>query len=708
MVNWIEENKPLPPFRKDLKLYKGPDDADGSPTYNLFDPVRAQYYKVSWGESLILTHFKPGMTPADLLKEIENHTTLKLNFDDVKYFFEDAYRHNLIGYAKTSEHVQAEADRQQQSTFKWLLYNYLYFRVPLIQPDKFLKRTLPYVLPLASKTAFYIYFVLTLIGIYFLMQRFDDFLHTFSYFFSFEGIIVYGLTITLIKVIHEFAHAYTAAYYHIHVPNMGAAFMVLWPVLYTNVTDSWKLAKRSQRLAISIAGIVSELVLAGLSTLGWAITPPGILHSIFFIIASITWITTLLINLNPAMRWDGYYLLSDLWGIDNLQSRAFAMTRWKMRSVILGIQGPPPEEVSPRNEFWMVVYSIYAWVYRLILYTGIALFIYFTFTKTLGIFLFLTEIFIFILWPITSELFSLFKLKSQINLNARLSITTCVIGVLLLWFFLPLPHEQTFPAITVPYNQQIIYVPDDAQIEKIYAARGEAVKAGQPIALLKSNELDTRIKNRQLTIDLLQKEIDILSFEEDKDRAFLPEKQAELARSLSEYDSLKAKKDALDLKSELNGKLYEWDQLLKVDQYVSKDQVLGKIGAAGPVRVFGFVPESLLTSVYVNQPMRFDPQTTLKTYKGIITNINPIGVDNLIYPQLASIYGGELAVTPSKTNQLNLQQTYYLIDSNLDNTEDIHLRYGEVGWIQVKGPWESHFSNLVRYLIGIFIRESGV
>lgn len=708
MTTWIEENRPLPPFRQDLKVYKGPDDADGSPTYNLFDPVRAQYYKVSWGESLILTHFKPGMTPNDLLKEIEKQTTLKLTFEDVKFFFEDALRHNLLSYNKSSEHVQAEADAQKQSPFTWLLYNYLYFRVPLIKPDKFLKRTLPYVLPLASKTAFYIYFFLTLIGIYFLMQRFDDFLHTFSYFFNFEGIILYGLTITLIKVIHEFAHAYTAAYYNIHVPNMGAAFMVLWPVLYTNVTDSWKLAKRSQRLAISIAGIVSELVLAGLSTLGWAITPPGILHSIFFIISSITWITTLLINLNPAMRWDGYYLLSDLWGIDNLQARAFAMTRWKLRSVILGIQGPPPEEVTPRNEFWMVVYSVYAWIYRLVLYTGIAFFIYFTFTKTLGIILFLTEIFIFILWPIASELISLIKMKSQIHLNTRLSITTCILGVLLLWFFLPLPHEQTFPAITVPYKQQIIYVPDDAQIEKIYAVRGEPVKEGQPIALLQSKELDTSIKNRQVTIDLLQKEIDILSFEEEKDKAFLPQKQAELARSLSEYDSLKAKKEALDLKSELTGTLYEWDQNLKEGQYVSKDQILGKIGAAGPVRVFGFVPESLLKSVYVDQAIRFDPQTTLKTYKGVINSINPIGVDNLIFPQLASIYGGELAVTPNKTNQLNLQQTYYLIDSNLETNEDTHLRYGEVGWIQIKGPWESHFSNLVRYLIGIFIRESGI
>lgn len=706
MPSLIDENTPLPSFRQDLKLYKGPQNSDGSPTYNLFDPIRAQYFKVSWEESLILANFKPGMTPKELLNVIENQTTLKLTVSDIKGFFEDAYRHNLLAYAKSSEHVQAEANLTKQSSLQWLFYNYLYFRIPLVKPDSFLKSTLPYVLPLASKTAFYFYFLLTFIGLYFLMQRFDDFLHTFSYFFNFEGLILYGLTISAIKIIHELAHAYTAAYYGIHIPNMGIAFMVLWPVLYTNVTDSWKLNKRKQRLAISVAGIVSELVLAGLSTLGWALTPPGLLHSIFFIISSVTWITTLVINLNPAMRWDGYYLLCDIWGIDNLQPRAFAMTRWKLRSIVFGIEGPPPEEVSPRTEFWMVIYSIFTLIYRLVIYTAIALFVYYAFTKTLGIILFLSEIFIFILWPFFSEIASLFKEKANIHINTRLTITTCVLGVFLLWFFLPLPHEETFPAITIPFNQQIVYVPSDARVEKILVKRGEAVKNGQLIAQLSSKTLNSQIHVRETTVEILEKEIDIASFDEH-DRAFIPEKEAELARTHAELDSLKAKREALSLYSELDGTLYDWDQNVKEGQYLYKDQILGKIGSNGPVRVVGFVPESMLQSVYPEQPMRFDPQTTLKTYTGTIVNINSTGVENLIYPQLASIYEGELPVTQQK-NSLILQQTYYPIDAILESNPQQHLRYGEIGWIQIKGPWQSQFSNLLKYLIGIFIRESGI
>ncbi len=90
---------------------------------------------------------------------------------------------------------------------------------------------------------------------------------------------------------------------------------------------------------------------------------PGLLQSVFFIVASVSWISTLVVNLNPALRFDGYYVLCDLWGVDNLQSRAFAVTRWKLREFFLGVNLPPPESlISGRLKGYMV-YSIYTWIY---------------------------------------------------------------------------------------------------------------------------------------------------------------------------------------------------------------------------------------------------------------------------------------------------------------------------------------------------------
>lgn len=707
MADWITEDTPLPPFRSDLQLYKGPDDVDGSPTYNLFDPIRAQYYKVSWGESLIIKHYRSGMKPNDLIKEIEQNTTLKISFDDIKYFFEDAHRHNLLSLAKTSESVSKEAEVRKLHPLKWLLFNYLYLRIPVVNPNAFLKKTVSWVSPLASTPAYIFYFLIFISGLYFLIGRFDEFIHTFSYFFNLEGALIYGLAITAIKIIHEFAHAYTAAYYGIHVPNMGIALIVLWPVLYTNVTDSWKLAKRSQRLAISIAGIVAELVLAGFCTLGWALTPPGLIQSVFFVVASVTWISTLVINLNPAMRWDGYYLLSDLWGIDNLQTRAFAITRWKMHEWLLGIKIPPPEEVSKRRLHWMIIYTIYTWIYRITLYIAIAVFVYYAFTKTLGVLLFIFEIAIFILWPLVWEFQELRAIKQHYTINTRLLITSAILFTLALWFFLPLPHEEEFPGITVPNHEQVLYVPNDSLVEKILVKRNEQVKKGQLLVLLKSPELDIEIAEMQLQKEILEKEIDILSIEE-VDRPYIPEKEAELARIQAELESKQARKEELKLIAHSDGYLFAWDENLKNGQPVSKDQVLGKIGSSDFVKVICFVPENLLSTVKLEAPIYFKLYSDPKVLKGQVIRITDVRTEFLNYPQLASVFHGDLPTVQDPHGKLTLLESYYPIEVALKPKEDVPLRYGQIGIVEMRGPWKSKFLVLIRYLTGIFIRESGV
>ena len=227
---------------------------------------------------------------------------------------------------------------------------------------------------------------------------------TFTYFFNLEGAFIYAIAIIIVKIIHEFAHAYTAKYYKLYVPTMGIAMIVLWPVLYTDVTEGWKLQKRSQRLAISFAGIAAETIVAGISTFFWGISEPGLFQSVCFVIASVTWISTLVINLNPAMRFDGYYIMCDLTGIDNLQLRAFNYTRWQLRKWLLGLDVPCPEDlVTPQRKYGMIIYTIYTWIYRLFLYTAIAVFVYYKFTKALGVFLFLVEIIVFLMLPFFSE-----------------------------------------------------------------------------------------------------------------------------------------------------------------------------------------------------------------------------------------------------------------------------------------------------------------
>ncbi|MEM1282548.1 MAG: HlyD family efflux transporter periplasmic adaptor subunit [Chlamydiota bacterium] len=708
MAEFITDDKPLPLFRKDLELYDGPEESDGSPTFNLYDPAIAKYYKINWAESLVIECHKPGMTLVELTEEINTRTTLNVTKEEVKLFFIDAFGHDLLAVMKAPDYYYEVYKNKNYNVFKWLLFNYLYIRIPLFNPDKFLGQTIKYVRPLASKLAFIIYITLSLIGVTLLFTRFGEFINTFTYFFNFQGIVFYAVTISCIKVIHELAHAYTAKNYDVYVPSMGVALIVLWPVLYTDVTDSWKLKKRGERLIISSSGIISELIIAGLASICWYYSPEGFLKSIFFVISSITWVSTLLINLNPAIKFDGYYILSDLWGIDNLQTRAFAVTTWKIRSALLGLKTPCPEQRLSKKRMWgMVVYSIYTWIYRIFLYTAIALFVYFQFTKALGVLLFFMEIVIFIIWPLVNEINAISQMRSQLKLNPRMMLTLTVVFLFLGWFVLPLPHTETFSGVSNPIEKQVIYVPSDSIIKSVDVERGDWVVKGQPIVQLVSPSIETSVKLLEFEKDIIEKQIYLLGFF-DQDRPYIPEKRAELQSNSEKFYGLMSKRDELNIRATINGEVYMLDDYLHSGMAISQDTVIGKIADPSKIEVVAFIPESELNVVKVGQEAKFRVPGTNDLFSGKILNIHTLRAQTLRHFPLSSLYAGELAVTKDKdTGAMKMVDSYYIATVEIDKGEG-QLRFGQTGTVEVQGPWRSKFLTLMKKILSVFWRESGV
>ena len=707
MAELVSDDKPLPQFRKDLEIFEGPNDFDGSPTYNLYDVLKAKYYKISWAESLIFKYLKPDMTLSELHRVISEKSTLKVSEEEIKFFFLDAFRHDLLAVPKNPEYFEKIYDKKHTNFLKWLLFNYLYIRIPLINPDPFLSHTIKYVRFLGSSIAFIIYAVLCFTGILMLYTRFGEFIHTFTYFFNFEGLFAYALAITTVKIIHEFSHAYTAKNYDVYVPSMGIALIVLWPVLYTDVTDGWKLKSRKKRLYISSAGIIAELIIAGLCTIGWYFSPEGLLQSVFFVIASITWVSTLIINLNPAVRFDGYYILCDLCGIDNLQQRAFNVTRWKFRDWFLGLKTPPPEEKLHHERIaGFVIYSVYTWIYRIVLYTAIAVFVYHKFTKALGVFLFILEIGVFLVWPITSELKSLVELRKYFNSNPRIMITLAVLLTILGWFIIPLPHMVKFPAITMPLDFQIIYIPEDSIIEKIYVKRDQEIKKDSPIITLVSPSIDHEVAKLDYEKQILEKQIYLLSFT-DKDRAYIPEKKAELASNNERLNALKNKENEFQIKAKLDGKIYLWDDKLFEGMNIAKDSVIGKIADPKSVEIIAFVPEVDLGFLKIGNSIKFRVPSTNEFFYGKILSINPVRTEVLKQFALASTYHGDLAVSEDPhTKELRMIDTYYTVKILLDKPES-QLRFGQTGYIETEGPWKSKLMSGIREVTRVFLRESG-
>ena len=225
----------LPDLREELALHPGPTALDGSPTWTLHDPVRNQFYRLGWREFEMLSRWDSG-SPANLIARLRRETTLEVEQDDIEDVAKFLALHSLLASrsAEGTRQLLAKAARYRQHWAMWLLKNYLFLRVPLFRPDRWLDRVYPRLAWLFSPAFRNTVIALGLLALYLVARRWDAFIDTFTYLFSIEGAVYFAIALSAMKVVHEMGHALTAKRYGCRVPSMGIALLVLWPVLYTS------------------------------------------------------------------------------------------------------------------------------------------------------------------------------------------------------------------------------------------------------------------------------------------------------------------------------------------------------------------------------------------------------------------------------------------------------------------------------------------
>ena len=467
----------LPKIRNDLKILETSVSEDGSKRWLLFDPIQNKYFNIGIDALQLISNWKNDIEIEKFL-EILHDMNYEIDKESLESFIVFLRNNNLlISENESDTNRLINIHRQgKQNIFKWLIHNYLFIRVPLLKPDLWLERNSKKVDFLYSNLWQNIILLLGLLGIILVLRDWENFISTFMYMFSKEGFFYYFLSLVFVKSFHELGHAFTAKRFGCKVPTMGVAFLVLFPVLYTDTTDSWKLKSKYQRLKIVLAGMKVEFYLALISTFLWSFAPDGILKSILFTIATTSWISSLLINISPLLRFDGYYALSDITDSKNLQPRSFAIAKWFIRKNILGLEEIKPEILPKYKENFFIFYAFSTWIYRFFLFLGIAVLVYYFAFKVLGIILFLVEIIWFILLPIYNELKIWWGKKEMVNFNKKNKRSLFILFLLLFIFFIPWNSTIKMPAVIESKNYYEFYSAEDAVIEEIFFSIGDFVK----------------------------------------------------------------------------------------------------------------------------------------------------------------------------------------------------------------------------------------
>ena len=493
---------PLPALRQELRLER--DKLRNR--WLLHDPIRGRFHAIGQIAFAALSRWQP--IPPDAFLEHLKKADPSLDFttDDLKHLTEFLLSEKLLDQ-KGAQDTERLANHQAAMRKPWheqLIHKYLFFRIPLWNPQSFLDRTGSAISYWLRPTLFKIIACFGLVGLYFAARQWGSFVSTFLYFFTPQGFAFYGVSLVILKIFHELGHAYAARHFGARVPIIGVAFLVMFPILYTDTTDVWRVQDKRSRTLINGAGITVELCIAAISLFLWAFLPDGIFRSIAFFAATTSWIMSLFVNLNPWMRFDGYYLISDLLGVENLQKRGFEVGRWVMRNILFGLREPLSENYPRKAMIGMTTYAWSTWVYRFFLFLGIAVLVHHIFPKAIGIVLFTVEIAMFIALPFWREIKHWWSQRMSILSHTRGRITMAVSTIALLAFILPWPSTVSAPALIRPANDTQLFPPIAAKVQTIHARNGQVVKKGDILLTLKSPALEHAKSIARLELEIAE------------------------------------------------------------------------------------------------------------------------------------------------------------------------------------------------------------
>ncbi|MEO0512305.1 MAG: M50 family metallopeptidase [Planctomycetota bacterium] len=246
-----------------------------------------------------------------------------------------------------------------------------FFRVPVWNPDRFLDRTHRLVDWIFSGPAFIAWAVLIVsAGIVGLVRR-DDLTTPLLSVLEIENLPLLWVILVVLKVFHEFGHAYACKRFGGKVPDMGAMFIVGTPAAYVDASAAWGFRSVRQRMIVNLAGVYFESIFAAIALFVWAATPPGLLNTAAYQTLLMASIVTLGFNINPFAKFDGYYVVADLSGIPNLRQRANERLVALFNRVALGLP-QPPSGFGPVSSAGLVLYAIGVATYRVTVILGLS------------------------------------------------------------------------------------------------------------------------------------------------------------------------------------------------------------------------------------------------------------------------------------------------------------------------------------------------
>jgi putative peptide zinc metalloprotease protein len=386
--------------------------------------------------------------------------------------------------------------RHERMKWKQRIWSPLALRFPLLDPERFLDRTMPYVGWIFSWYGLAIWMAFVVTGVVLAGMHWSELTENIiDRALTPANLMLLWFVYPVVKALHELGHGYAIKKNGGEVHEIGIMLLVLVPVPYVDASAASGFREKRHRMLVGGAGILTELFLGAIAMLVWVNVQPGPAHAVAYNVLLITGVSTLLFNGNPLLRFDGYYVLADLLEIPNLGTRSNKYLGYVIQKHLFGITDAESPANTDGERFWFVVYGIASFIYRIFIMFAIILYIGGKFFA-IGVLLAIWSVTTMVVVPVvkhSSFLFTSPKLRRK--RTRSIGATVAVLGVIILFLFaLPAPLWTRAQGVTWPSENSQVRAGADGFIETVLVAPGEPVAAGQPLIQASDPLLAARVE----------------------------------------------------------------------------------------------------------------------------------------------------------------------------------------------------------------------
>lgn len=681
----------VPALRQDLRLI--PQKNSNNKEWYVFDPLINRYHYLDNATLEILKYWKSGETVNTFI-EILNEEGIEIPLAELLNLILFLKQHKLITADTSEQRSFLVSENKNNSSIKKISKAYIFYRIHLWNPDNWLGKNLWLAKKFVSSYLRYPIYFLFAFGLNNYFSGRINFEDNSYYLFSAEAITFLAISLVFLKVIHEFAHAFTLKFYQAKVPSMGVTFIFCFPLLFTDANANWELTKR-QRLNVNMAGMIAEIHIGMLAFFIWTIVDPGALSDIALSLFVASFVTSILINATPFLKFDGYFLLSDWFDFENLHERSANLAKHQIKSFMLNQSITKPEQLTQKTERNLILFAWLTWTYRLLMFTGIAIAVFILFPiKFIGLLVSTFILFQLVLLPFLKEILTYLPyLKNSLSSNKHALLSfykpILVLSALLFLIFIPFKVNYQAYGVLTTLDYKDIYPSSNAKIEKLYIEDDQFFVENNTKLLSLSSPKNSFELNRllELKTNLNNKLNTSLVTQEGLNEINLI--KSEISEVNNSIQLLLSEVDKNQILAPFPGRLINKYQL-HLNSWLPPDKPILSVVNKNSSIIVGFIKESELPILDQSESLIFVSNIfKIKPLNLKVLSIDRSPIESLDdFPQLSSDHGGRINTHSDEAKRaVFIPNSSYLkvlfsIEEDFDFIPDIETK----GVVHIKAP----------------------